>query len=260
MDWTDEGMTGIKQIDVWHVANAGVILKLGDFNIGVDILCDQIIPYGATPKDVEEQVLNPDYCPMLDYIFITHEHPDHFSKYKVIEFLTKQPQVKVISNTAVINELRGTVSETRLISVSGSNNKESFELDRDVRAYVFYSTHMGSQYKKIVNLCLIISWKEKKILIPGDAEPRELLTGNLLADNKIDFMIVPFPYITLNSVRKLVNDRIQPEQLLVVHLPDAEHDKGGWVSKSKTIYQKEAVNFPKTTFGECPGKSYEWVW
>lgn len=246
----------MKQINIWHVANAGVILNFGKLNIGVDILCDQIVPYNLTPESVENQVLDPKYCPQLDYIFFTHEHPDHFNKHKVIEFLAKQPHTKVIANNIVTSELGEKIDPERLVCINGKDSKEGLSLGEGVEAEVFYSTHMGMQYKNIINLCMILKWEGKKILIPGDAEPRELLMSSKLEGQKLDFLIVPFPYITLNSVRKLVKESIRPEQILVIHLPSKEEDHHGLIRQSKEIYKKEGALFPYTVFGEQIGGEY----
>jgi len=259
MDPTNERMIDMNEINIWHVANAGVIIKIGELNIGIDILCeDQITLYSVTPKDIENQVLDPRHCPKLDYVIITHEHEDHYCKHKMIAFLKQQTQAKVISNEKVISELHEEIDETRIVSVVKGKRGDVIIIVKGVNIQVFHSTHMGASFKNIVNVCTMITWKGKKLLIPSDAEPRELLMGDYLRGQKVDFLIVPFPYITLNSVRKLVKDIIQPEQILAIHLPSEDNDQDGYIRQSKEIYQKEKADFPNTTFGEQIGKNYKW--
>lgn len=246
-------------IKLWHVANAGVILGLGNFNIGIDILCDQIKPYRLTPQEVENQVLDPEICPKLDYLIITHEHGDHFSRQKLINFLKGQPQVKVISNKTVAEELGEYLDCSNLV-IAGKNRTESTIVrDGDIELRVFHSTHMGALYKEVINLCTIINWKGKKLLIPGDAEPRELLAGENLKDQKIDLMIVPFPYITLNSVRKAAKEKLRPDHIFVLHLPSEKHDRDGLIQQSQDIYFKEREAFPNTVFGKQFGVTYHFA-
>lgn len=249
----------MNEIKLWHVANAGVILEMGEVNIGVDILCDQIEPFMETPEEVEKQVMDRVCCPLLDYLIITHEHGDHYSKPKIVEFIRSQPQVKVISNESVISDLCEMLNESRIIMVRPGEKAEVVLQDKDFALQVFHSTHMGAEYRETVNLSIVLSWQGKKILIPGDAEPRQLLAGSQINDQKLDFLIVPFPYITLVSVRKMVKDRIRPQQLFIFHLPVPEYDGEEWIPRSKEIYYKEAGSFPETQFGERLGERYKWI-
>lgn len=248
----------MNEIKLWHVANAGVILEMGEVNIGVDILCDQIEPFMETPEEVEKQVMDRVCSPLLDYLIITHEHGDHYSKRKITKFLGRQPRVKVISNESVISDLCGLLDESRRIVVRAGENAEIALRDKDFTLQVFHSTHMGSEYKDTMNLSVVLSWHGKNILIPGDAEPRQLLTGTRLSGHKLDFLIVPFPYISLVSVRKLVKDKIKPEGVFILHLPASEFDTEEWIPRSKEIYHKEAGSFPETWFGEYLGARYQW--
>ena len=53
----------------------------------------------------QEKVLTPDMVPSLDYILVTHNHFDHMSIPMIKDFLTKFPNVKIISNKEVVSDL-----------------------------------------------------------------------------------------------------------------------------------------------------------
>ncbi len=53
----------------------------------------------------EEKALNLDSLGDLDYLLITHEHPDHMYLPFVKELVSKFPEVKIISNSSVIEIL-----------------------------------------------------------------------------------------------------------------------------------------------------------
>lgn len=54
----------------------------------------------------QEKALDMDTMEQLDYILITHEHPDHFYLPFIKNLVKRFPQVKIISNRSVVNLLR----------------------------------------------------------------------------------------------------------------------------------------------------------
>ncbi len=54
----------------------------------------------------ESKLFNPSSLTALDYIFITHEHADHFHKPFVEELLARFPSAKIVSTLPVVEELK----------------------------------------------------------------------------------------------------------------------------------------------------------
>lgn len=53
----------------------------------------------------EEKALNLDSIKNLDYLLITHEHPDHFYLPFIKEIIGKFPQVKILTNSSIVDIL-----------------------------------------------------------------------------------------------------------------------------------------------------------
>lgn len=54
----------------------------------------------------EENALNITYIDTLDYLLITHEHPDHMCIPLIKDIIAKFPQVKIITNDSAVELLR----------------------------------------------------------------------------------------------------------------------------------------------------------
>src|SRR5262245_9148500 len=53
----------------------------------------------------QEKALDVNKLNNLDYLLITHEHPDHFHLPLVKELVAKFPQVKIITNPSIVSLL-----------------------------------------------------------------------------------------------------------------------------------------------------------
>ena len=53
----------------------------------------------------QEKALDTNNLQKLDYLLITHDHPDHFHQPFVKEILAKFTQVKIITNNAIVTQL-----------------------------------------------------------------------------------------------------------------------------------------------------------
>jgi L-ascorbate metabolism protein UlaG (beta-lactamase superfamily) len=67
----------------------------------------------------QEKVLVPKMLTALDYILVTHNHFDHMSTPMIKDFVSKFPDVTIISNEEVVNEL---VKEGLKASTKGDEN------------------------------------------------------------------------------------------------------------------------------------------
>lgn len=71
----------------------------------------------------EENALNIGSINSLDYLLITHEHPDHFYLPLVKEIVNKFPQIKIFSNSSVVEIL----AKERIVASSKGDNIVSIE-------------------------------------------------------------------------------------------------------------------------------------
>lgn len=116
----------------------------------------------------DAKVLDIDKLPKLDYLLITHEHPDHFHMSFIKEIIQKFPDVKIISNSSVVKILR---KESVGASTEGDNfikvktQAHEKHWDREVPSNVMFEvfnklTHPGDSLgfattKEILALPLI---------------------------------------------------------------------------------------------------------
>ena len=73
---------------LFHVGNAGVILKLGGQWVGIDVFTGrEIKPYQPLPETLEQKLLCDAGCPEIGLLVVTHSHRDHFHPQKVSAYL-----------------------------------------------------------------------------------------------------------------------------------------------------------------------------
>lgn len=66
---------------------------------------DKIILIDPGNYTYEGKALNLDLIKNLDYLLITHEHPDHFYLPFIKEIIEKFPQVKILTNSSIVDIL-----------------------------------------------------------------------------------------------------------------------------------------------------------
>jgi L-ascorbate metabolism protein UlaG (beta-lactamase superfamily) len=245
----------IQSKELTYLANAGVLLKLGDKKIVIDGFCASTNPlYKSTPADISEQmILGTPPFDNIDLMLITHEHEDHFDGGSIARFLQHNPNTVVISTCKVIAKIKGLMPSSHglcLIALNPSLSERKSISANGILVQAMAMLHDGKGYSEVKNLAYLVQY-EKTILHLGDAAlVKENFVSLELDKEKIDLLIANFPFVGLPSGRKIVTDMIKPQKMVSVHLPHQALDSGGWIEATKKRYERVKEEFIPTEFLE----------
>jgi L-ascorbate metabolism protein UlaG (beta-lactamase superfamily) len=250
----------LKQLNkITYIANAGVMLELGDKKVLIDSFCNSTIPLYKNPsaQTREQMILGISPFDKIDCLLVTHHHPDHFDPESVACFLKYQKNSFVVSTTEVISQISRRLSNVesgRLIKPDTSGGDlESLQI-KGIKIQPIFMRHDGEEYRDVPNLAYLIETAGEKVLHVGDAKPIPENYNNLnLAAQNIDLLLAPFPYIGLPKGRQVIEKYIRPRKIAVIHLPIRELDHGGWIDATMKNYLKVKNDFVETVFFEDSG-------
>lgn len=247
------------EITIRHTANAGTLIKIGRNSIGVDIFSRDLNGlYPDTPAGVKAELLEIIGAGGIETILFTHGHGDHFCLEDTVEALKRNPKLAIISTEEVIGRLREAApGKGKLYDVS---LKEKGNVKTEFPGgflELFNSKHMGEEYGEVQNLTCMLEMEGKKLVLPGDAWPKEELFARIGAwSSKPDVLIVPFPVVGLPSSRRMLAAYLKPVHILALHLPRPEMDRQNWLASAKAVCERAKDGLPKPFFGETLGKVY----
>lgn len=207
----------MSRCEVTLSANAGAVLRFGPLKIWVDALHDDPVPGFSTvsPELFETIQKNPVFADP-DILFTTHRHPDHFSRKLTGQILKKYPN----SVPALpVPEFDGQ------FLISEQNNRLSV---RGAELRFFRLTHEGEQYADVPNYGCIINYGGFHTLLAGDAAVADPALAEAVDGERIDLMLLNFPWLTLRSGRAFLQEVLRPEHLIFFHLPFEQDDRWGY--------------------------------
>lgn len=207
----------MEHCQVMLTANAGVCLILGETTIWIDALHDE--------KQLGFSTLSPVLWGMLqrqgalrppDLLLFTHCHKDHFSAGFVEHATTRWPKAKVI------------LPETKFpqqVLLEGDRMENSI----GTLQFTFVRLpHAGQAYATVPHYGVMITHGGTRILIPGDCKLTCPMLTRWVEGCKINLALVNFPWIVLQRGQEWLRRILQPEHLLVYHLPFLPDDCFGY--------------------------------
>ncbi|WP_425802774.1 MBL fold metallo-hydrolase [Desulfitobacterium sp. Sab5] len=241
-----------------YISNAGVLIQLKDRKILIDGLCRSNNPIYKDPSPEIAQKIKGGIPPFndLDLMLITHEHSDHFDPVSVDEFSKNNPGTVILSTPNVITKLRTYDSmemdkeQANLIEFNLNLHQEETLNFQGMKIRIISLAHMGKNQEETQNYAYLIEYG-LKLLHVGDADAVSENYNQLnLVPQKIDYLIAPFPYISIPSARRVIKDYINPQKIAVLHFPHKELDHFGWIKATRKSFANVKEAFIKTNFLE----------
>ncbi len=239
---------------VRYVSNAGILFDAEGQTLAIDVFSrDGTGLYPDTPPGVRKELLEEIGAGRLNMLLFTHEHGDHFFKEDVLEAWRRNPGLRVFSTEAVVEELsRLGIPGECLGAVSGGV--------LDVGAFrvgVLDTLHEGAMYAHVRNLTYLIEAGKQRFVVSGDAAPcRELFAGIAAWSREIDWFFLPFPYVGLPSVRRMLEKELEIRHIFVLHQPRPEADAQNWAAHAKEVCGRAKDKLPRPLFPEGLGGWY----
>lgn len=193
-------------------SNSGVSVLIGNACIWFDVLHNS--------KDACFSPLSPKMWVQIKegalssprYIAFSHCHKDHFSPILCSQAHKIWSQAKFI-----LPENRFKYQE----SLSVQN--PSFAVD-GISLKIFPTTHEGKLFSNLSHYSYFLSYQNRNILFSGDAGLSDALFLDEVKKLNVDIAILPFPWVCTSIGRAAILNYINPEHLLVCHLPFPQDD------------------------------------
>lgn len=204
------------------VCNAGIVLEIGQTVIWLDVLHDDKTPrFSSVKPELADRIIDGDAVPPPDILFYTHYHRDHYSQGLTERALAKWPHAQLILPR---EDFPG-----RQLVLEDEQQAFSF---RGIHFRFGKLTHQGADFAHIPNYGAIINAGGFRILTAGDCTVDSDDLETFVGQEHIDLAIMGFPWVSRPEGRKIIDDRICPDRLVIFHLPFAEDNWAGLREKS----------------------------
>lgn len=186
-------------MEIRRTANAGVLLKLDGVSILLDGVCQEVIPYLATPPE-ERKGLSESWPDVLGF---THRHKDHYDPGFAADF---QKQTNgVILGPADISGCNTTFAPVNIGGISIMSVE---------------SRHIGKTEDGLGHLSFILEGSVC-VWFLGDASPAQWRKKNDLPCP--DILMVPYAYAITPSAWELTKS-LGAKTVVLLHLPEKDRD------------------------------------
>ena len=205
------------KISITLSANAGVAMEIYGRRIWIDALHDQKqAGFSTVDSQLQVKMLNHAAFSKPDYICYTHCHGDHFSKELTAAAVNLWPGAAVILPEKMLDHQ---------LLITG---KEWLYNDGELSLRFIKLTHEGEVYRNCIHYGMLISVQGKHILIAGDCETASPVLADAICGEKIDMVLLNFPWITLKKGRAFVQEYLKTAKIVLYHLPFAADDGNGY--------------------------------
>jgi len=210
------------ELMLWQMYNSGVIVKQGKTVFGVDVI-PMLRCYGwPEPEGLTERIAD-----QLDFLLITHHHPDHYDQALVRACLDREKPValpehlaeKWAGHPALHAISGGWQTEWQNIQITARNAYHVWRDSMNDVPLVYYELTCANQYT---------------FLFSGDADYTKAFEKT--PGQSIDLLLLPWrnpnatfeagheqqTHETIDAVR-IACDRIEPAAILFEHYAELEH-------------------------------------
>lgn len=214
-------------------ANAGLLLNIEGKTVLLDAVHTGSKRFSGVTDAVMDMIISGDGdFGHIDYMIITHDHPDHVSLRHVNRLLKTHPE------TAVFSPLKNVYGD-RVYQLFLSSENYRFG---DDHLYFRNLTHDGVEYKDVRNYGGVISIAGKKISFFGDAGIENIqLTDEFAGD--FNLSIYNFPFLTLTKGRDIIK-KMDPKECIICHMPFEYEDVNGYRDSVSRVHEKHELSLP----------------
>lgn len=222
-----------EMVKVTFLVNAAVLLEFGGTKLLIDGIYDEKGHCFSNLSEDQWEGLKKgkEEFSNIAYLLFTHEHGDHFSPARVVEYLEHQ-QPKAIfmpkEGSAALNGLKEKAWSLHIpcgLLDEALCRKTIFRPEKDIRIKAFQTRHLDKIYWDVPHFCYLLECGEKKLLFTGDVD----FTG----EHFLELEDIPLDAVFVNPLlnhskegRKLLSDgTLQAKTKVVYHIPFAGEDK-----------------------------------
>ena len=221
LSWTLSGRQAQKPLEIHHIANEGVLIRVGEDQVIIDGLFESAYPdYESTTDETLTKIGQQSFpFTSLDLLLVSHVHSDHFTPNKVKVVLKQFPQLKIYANKQTLDSL-GLEKDEQIIEFDHAE-RVSKKL-QEITVTTFPIPHSGRRWTWIENTAHLIEIGDYKILHVGDPSSGEALINSNLANEQIDVAILPYWFFRSTEAYQTTMRIIGARKYIANHIPVVE--------------------------------------
>jgi L-ascorbate metabolism protein UlaG (beta-lactamase superfamily) len=214
------------------VANAGVLVEYNGVRLLVDGLHhEEGHPFSKVPEETLGRMMDGvDPYASIDYVFFTHEHPDHFTPACAADYLKRQPVKGLFLPAQVSDDSARLYDDAQGRSIFckrfglAPGEMERCVLADGVEAAGLGALHMGPQFRNVRNDCILLTLGGSNLLFTGDADHVPEFYEEALSDVVLDAVFVNPLFFHHPKGRAVINEIFRPRYLAIYHVPFEQDD------------------------------------
>ncbi len=223
------------QADARYLGNEGILVRHGELKVLFDAFYDS--SYGTyvlvnTPTRDAMMAGTPPYDG-VDALIFSHVHGDHFSPKPTLAYLRAQSAVHLYGSTQVVDALLKLAGPqqaqlaVRLHAVALSPGDSAVKLGLgNIEIEAIAVPHSGgARHAAITNLLFRVDLDGFPVVMHmGDADPidAEFARQQAFLDRKhTHTAFPPYWFLGLDRGEAILHNRIQPDQVIGIHVPEA---------------------------------------
>lgn len=227
---------------VTSILNAGVTAELGEEDQSVKFLFDPLYDdhFGSLEELgeplIEAIIAGKAPYDDVDAVFVSHAHGDHFSVSQITRLLAAQADVTLVAPEQAVAQMRegdgwDAGYEARVVGIEIENGEAatSFEV-AGATIEAIRSPHSGwpDRHSHVHNLSFRVSARNgARVMHFGDADPGVQHFephAEFFASARTGLAIVPFWYLNTNNPDELIDETLNAQGVVGMHVPVDEPD------------------------------------
>jgi L-ascorbate metabolism protein UlaG (beta-lactamase superfamily) len=218
-----------------YLANEGVMVENGATKVVFDPLFNN--DYGRfelLPKDMKAALLAGE-APYdnLSAAFISHSHEDHFDPEDMVRLMLAHPQLKLFAPIQAVKDLRAATNfdsnlEPRITAIKPTTAPQSFQLENLlIDAHSIPHAGWPENMTDIHNLVFRVSVANATVVHLGDADTKDhhfAPNAEHWDEKTIHMAFPPYWYLYSENGKKVLKERLRPNQVVGIHVPKAMPD------------------------------------
>lgn len=230
---------GNDSIKVTYIANSGCYIELGNKKLLIDAIFNNGLGNYHKPDSLTLAKIMNKQSPFeqLDYVLITHDHPDHVNDSLIVKLVDTRTDFKLLCPdqfySKIEKQLNHLLVKNRIYPIK-LDTAATTQLNFDDISFTIARSKHGPTYN-IENLCYVIESNNSRVLHTGDAFPESMASIKLGIFKDLDLAIVPLAFGKDRFY--LLDSVIQPKNTMVSHI------KTGFEKRFEEIIKTDTLTF-----------------
>lgn len=212
------------------ISNAGLLLEYRGVKLLVDAIYHTTDPFSNPPPAVWSAMLagEPPFDG-VDTLLFTHDHPDHFSPERLMQYLryrTVRQVVLPVMEPQHWEILQPFLEERRIqwTLLTARMQTADFQIPGGTVIRPYFTRHIDKAFWNVPHSCYVISFGEKHVLLTADVD-YTIETFEQISRVYINAAFVNPLFFNALQTGTFFEGTLQPDLLCVYHIPFQEDDR-----------------------------------